>query len=119
MYSRNMSSRRDTDDISLPARYSGVRFRRDKRSDGRDIVIEAPMREPEGAHGDDAREAPSAPPDARTEEKGSVIGKLSSMFGNIGEDDILIAALIIVLAGEGKEQNREAILLLILLLCMR
>ncbi len=123
MYSRYRSENQS--DLSLPARYSGVRFRRDKRSDGRDVIVEAPLREPAPPE-DVAEEAPEAEnvreaaPARQAEEKhGIVTDALSSLFGNVGEDDILLAALIIILAGEGKEGSREAILLLVILLCIR
>ena len=118
-----------TEDMTLPARYSGVRFRHEKRSDGRDIVIETPMKEPDVAvldapfdkRSDDAPkiledEKASSPSESA---RGGFINSLSGIFGNVGEHDILLAALIIVLAGEGIKENREALLLLILLLCIR
>ena len=123
VYSKNSYAREaQGSGLELPARYSGVRFRRDKRSDGRDVVIEAPLR--------DARDAPenevseSSPvaktiPEEKGEERHGYLSGLAGLFGNVGEDDILIAALLIILAGEGREGNREGILLLILLLCIR
>ncbi len=124
MYSRNTYARESqSNGFELPARYSGVRFRRDKRSDGIDVVIEAPLR--------DARDAPeegvpaketlpeTSLPEKNSEERHGYLSSLSKLFGNVGEDDILIAALLIILAGEGREGNREGILLLILLLCIR
>ena len=110
MYSRSRNNAAESArDLTLPPRYSGVRFDRGKRSDGRDIVIEAPMREPE---------EPKVSRMPSEEKNGAALtDSLSKIFGNIGEDDILLAALIMILAGEG--ENREAVLLLILLLCIR
>ena len=114
MYSRSRNATAGNEEpFALPARYSGVRFNREKRSDGRDIVIEAPMREPETA----PRDAVNRTPRAGAPQKAPLTDSLSKIFGNIGEDDILLAALIMILAGEG--DNREAILLLLLLLCIR
>lgn len=63
-------------------------------------------------------EVSALPAEKKAVNKG-FLDSLSGIFGNIGEDDILLAALIIILAGEGKSENREALLLLILLLCIR
>ena len=104
MYSRSMREGREP--TALPPRYSGVRFRNERRADGRDIAIEAPLPAP-------ARpEAPSAPPENKK------CDRLAELLSGIGGDDLLLAALIIILAGEG-EDSREAVLLLLLLLCIR
>ncbi len=113
MYSRNRAWQ--SEETHLPARYSGVRFRRDKRSDGRDVAVEIPIKEPPLPAPSAVKEEETAP----EEKRGTTLKALSSLFGNVEQDDILLAALIIVLAGEGAEENREAILLLILLLCVR
>lgn len=92
------------------------------------MIVEAPLREPEGYDKEEA--SPAAAPAQKKETRPAADAKtveaprrltdsLSGIFGNIGEDDILLAALIIILAGEGNEGNREAILLLALLLCIR
>ena len=114
MYSRNRSYAESVSP-TVPARYSGVRFRRDKRSDGREVVIETPLREPSFVASVEKEETPAA---EQTKEEPSGIS-LKSLFSNVAEDDILLAALIIILAAEGAECNREAILLLILLLCVK
>lgn len=107
MYSRYRRGEGDVTD--LPARYSGVRFRRDRRSDGRDVVVETPMREPE-------RDEPVAP---RETERGGEAPSLSRLLSGVGGDDLLIAAIMILIAEEGGEGSREASLLLLLLLCIR
>ena len=115
MYSRNRSYT-EPSEMALPARYSGVRFRRDKRSDGRGVVIEAPLREISPAvieKKEDIKEEIQPPAEKPCDRP------LSSFLSNVAEDDILLAALIIVLAAEGADTNREAILLLILLLCVK
>ena len=110
MYSRNSYSRqRQEEPQTIPPRYSGVRFSRDRRSDGREVRIEEPMTEP------GAPETPPLPAVSGASSRDS----LSKLLAGIGEDDILIVALIIVLAAEDAQGNREAILLLILLLCIR
>ena len=98
MYSRNSSGRRADEGIELPARYSGVRFNR-----------EEPMEQGPVPKAETVPEKVE-----RTVERG-----LHDVLGNIGSDDLLLAALVIILTGEGIEDNREMILLLLLLLCIR
>lgn len=138
MYSKYSYSRAPAADADfLPARYSGVRFRREKRSDGREEIGEAPFApslyhesgnekaetvnngETDSEHSETYLQIAGQPREIQEKSKPSFTEKLSSIFGNIGEDDILIAALIIILAGENNDDNREAILLLALLLCIR
>ena len=107
MYSKVSRARAENAELTLPARYSGVRFRRDRRADGRDVVIETPM-----------SPRPSAP-EIREEAPVPEASRTTGLFSAIGDDDLLLAALIIILAGEGREGSREAVLLLILLLCIR
>ncbi len=103
MYSRNM---RNPEPAVLPPRYSGVRFKKETRADGRDLAIEAPLPVPA------KQEAPPAGPAPKRDDR------LAKLLSGIGADDLLLAALIIILAGEG-EDSREAVLLLLLLLCIR
>lgn len=110
MYSRYSASRETQETPILPAKYSGVRFRREKRSDGRDVVIETPMKEPEAP-----REEKPPEEEAKPETKENP----SSLFECVGEDDLILTVLILVLAGEDLHGNREALLFLILLLCIR
>ena len=107
MYSKNMRS--GSSEEALPPRYSGVRFRKERRADGRDFVVEAPLPVPV------QKEIPDGP---KTEQERRREGGLSDLLRNIRGDDLLLAALIIILAGEG-EDSREAVLLLLLLLCVR
>ena len=103
MYSRNM--RNENGGAVLPPRYSGVRFNRERRADGRDFAVEAPLPVP----------VKKEPPKEAEQKRD---GRLSELLRGVGGDDLLLAALIIILAGEG-EDSREAVLLLLLLLCIR
>ena len=104
MYSRNM--RRQDDATVLPPRYSGVRFKRGERADGRAFAVEEPLPPPVPVPADEVK---------KQSDKNDALSRLLS---GIGRDDLLIAALIIILSGEG-EPSREAVLLLLLLLCIR
>lgn len=114
MYSRNRVYAA-SEAPTIPPRYSGVRFRREKRSDGRDVAVEAPLREIASPAPIEKEEAAPA---EKPKEEPSVIS-LKTLFSNVAEDDMILAALIIILAAEGADSNREAILLLILLLCVK
>ena len=153
MYSKAYSDRRyavgGNEDISLPPRYGGVRFVKEKRSDGREGILErnaVPMAEkavsePDAKKIETVGETGEAmvgerftPPVADTGEKtvcdttGSAVGAvsvrktkdpLSEILKNVGEDDILIIAIILIIAAEKGENGRGAIMLLALLLCFR
>ncbi len=104
MYSRN---RGNVTSAPLPPRYSGVRFRNERRADGRDFAVEEPLPVPVAAEEVAPERTVGGKPD-----------RLAKLLSGIGADDLLLAALIIILAGEG-ESSREAVLLLLLLLCIR
>ena len=113
MYSRSAMMREETQ--PLPPRYSGVRFRRERRADGRDIAVETPLKPPEPKMQEALPALPAVKEPAPPQEKG---GLLSDLLCSVGKDDLLLAALIIILAGESGD-NREAVLLLLFLLCIR
>lgn len=152
MYSKAYSDRRfaagGDENISVPPRYGGVRFVREKRSDGREGILEnsaVPMAEkaffesavekikPVEEAAESAVGEGFTPPAANAEENTapdiaesadiSPVRKtknpLSEILKNVGEDDILIIAIILIIAAEKGENGREAILLLALLLCFR
>lgn len=155
MYSRGYSERHklfgdgkrtEGEGISLPPRYSGVRFVRGKRSDGREGVFErtytatvpmtVPDKEEENFEADECEEA-LFEAEEQTEAEDPVSNEasecnenpiekhyhekniVSELFSFIGEDDLLIIALILILAGQHGENNRDIILLLAILLCFR
>lgn len=154
MYSKGYSEKRkyfgdgtdaENGEVLLPPRYSGVRFVKEKRSDGREGVYErtytaaVPMTPPENKEGIERSakvetnienensgetETVSANVSCASNEKeeGKRYGEkstLSDVFSFIKEDDLLIIALILILAGQRGENNREIILLLAILLCFR
>lgn len=57
--------------------------------------------------------------DCEAVDAGTKKSKLGDLFSDFGQDDILIVALIVLLASQGTENNRDIILLLALLLCFR
>lgn len=185
MYSRSYDSSQNryngetltsgAEDVTLPARYGGVRFAKKRRNDGRDEVFErsfvpaarqntahdgkiqqiqriqydtvktktkpqenegsldADIRrgaEEENGTGDDDslyfENTPEEYKNGQTERANETAhsesdskSPLGELFSHFGKDDVLIVSLIVILASQGKESNREIILLLALLLCFR
>lgn len=182
MYSRSYDSSQNryngenltsgAEDMTLPARYGGVRFAKKRRNDGRDEVFErsfvpaarqntehdgqiqqiqydtvktktkpqenedsldADIRrgaeEENKTSGDDSlyfENTPEEYKNGQTERayetahsESDSKSPLGELFSHFGKDDVLIVSLIVILASQGKESNREIILLLALLLCFR
>ncbi len=163
MYSRGYSERpksyiadSENESVSLPPRYSGVRFVKEKRSDGREGVFEraynsvpqnSPLENEErlddviceedasadtehNGHGDTECIECEMYDECDSEEsvKGEEVfnakyprekNLISNLLSSIGEDDFLIIALILLLAGQHEDKNKDMILLLAILLCFR
>lgn len=124
MYSRNNSERRISEDNSsfLPPRYSGVRFNKKSRSDGRTYdfsdasfikeehnVSDEPLAQ--AVEGSEVVEKKEQPPREES--------FLSGLLQRIEKDDLLIIGLILIIAGDGGEENKDILLILVLLLCCR
>ena len=114
MYSKAKVIRERQDGMTPPPGYGGNRFRTEERECDDGFPKEnctSPCQKPE------KNECREATLEEKCEEKASKCLDPLSFLKNIDKEELLIIALIIILAGEKDRVGSDTLLLLILLLC--
>ncbi len=132
MYTRNASQRAEPEEdfnryrYAMPPKYGGSRFRRQSDRvialpDSAFTATDQPPAEPEETKA--KTPAPETPPETSdTAETEHLAYRLGDLLENVAKDDLLLAAVIVMLYAEKRESGEidsELVLILAILLVMR